>query len=506
MKNFLNKNRVVGWTAVAIEPDGLYGVTVLAPKESGGKPCVIKCGFIPGGTINVDSLTALSKLISVDDCPWTLSLGRKAYNILVVPEPTVQPSELEQSIRWSIENMIDYPSAEASLAVMRIPTSQQLPNKQSYLYVAVAKKSLIESYNATFLKAGIDLQAIDVRETAQRNIAALAEKAGKGLGLLSVGKQGVQFIITCNGSLYLDRFIEESLLTNSSNDPDFIAHACERIMQQVQRSLDFVSRTLTFIEIDRVLVAPMRDKVDSFSTITQHLQVPIENLDISSIFDISSIPELSQQENQADYFFSLGAALRFMASSEQINLESIQASSQLSSVKAEMAVLGVVALTLLGVWGIKQRDVSTERSIEAISAMQLREAKTLLHNSVKRSDKDIETEIAALKSQADAAQKILAMTVSLGSPQGYAQHFSLLASLSSEGVWLNSITIDKGGKSVRLSGRTMQKESVLRYSHRLNDTFGPYGVQFTSLELTSEFVAKQRERKPQLAAVNFTLY
>jgi hypothetical protein len=350
------------------------------------------------------------------------------------------------------------------------------------------------------------LQAIDVRETAQRNIAALAEKAGKGLALLSVGKQGVQFIITCNGSLYLDRFIEESLLATTSNDPEFKMHTCDRIVQQVQRSLDFVSRTLTFIEIDRVMLAPMRGELDTIDSITKQLPLPVEKLEIASIFDISKIPALTQQENQADYFSVLGAALRFMESSEQLNLESIQTRSGLNSVKKELAVMGLVSLTLLGIWGMKQRELVSERSNEATSALQLRDAKTSLQNAVKKSEPDLETEIAALKSQSDAAQKILAMAESLGSPQGYAQHFSLLASLSREGVWLNSISIDKGGKSVRLSGRAMQKESVLHYSRRLNDTFAPQGVQFTSLELTSEFVARQGERKPQLAAVNFNLY
>ncbi len=506
MRNFLTVKKVVGWTAVEIEPDGLYGVTVLEPKESGGKPVVVKCGFIPGGLIDVVSLTALSKIISVPGCPWTLLLGRKAYHFFVVPEPTVQASELEQSVRWSVGNMIDYPINEASMAIMRIPSSQQLPNRQTHLYVAVARKEMIQTYNAVFQRAGINLQAIDVRETAQRNIAALAETAGKGLGLLSIGNHGVQFIITCNGSLYLDRFIEESLHATSSNDPEFKLRVCERIVQQVQRSLDFVSRTLTFIEIDRVLLAPTRGESDSIDSITRELSLPVEKLDIASIVDISKIPELTRQENQADYFSALGAALRFTTSSEQLNLESIQARSGLTALKVEMAVMGLVALTLLGIWGIKQREVVSERSIEKNSAMQLREAKTKLQNSFKKSDSDIETEIAALKAQSDIAQKILAMTENLGSPQGYAQHFSLLAGLSREGVWLNSISIDKGGKAVRLSGRTMEKESVLRYSRKLNDTFAPQGVQFTALELTSEFVARPGERKPRLAAVNFNLY
>jgi MSHA biogenesis protein MshI len=46
--------------------------------------------------------------------------------------------------------------------------------------------------------------------------------------------------------------------------------------------------------------------------IAQHIQVPVETLDLGTLFDFSETPELARKENQAPYFFALGAALRFM--------------------------------------------------------------------------------------------------------------------------------------------------------------------------------------------------
>ena len=312
MLNWLGGKGVAGWTAVDRGADGLVGVTVLAPG-AGGKPRVVKCAAMPGGPLDAGALAGLAKKIAVPDCPWTLPLSRKEYSILMVPEPPVPPAELERSVRWAISGMIDYPADEASIAWMKIPSVDRLPNRPPDLYVLLAKSELIARHKAEFQQARIPLQAVDVRETAQRNIAALAEKPGEGVGLLTIGKQGVQFTITCNGELYLDRFVEESLFDHAQRDEAAERRAFERIALQVQRSLDFIGRTMTFIDIDRVLMAPMPGRLElDPDVISQHLSLPVEALDLASLFDFSQTPELAREENQALYFTALGAALRFM--------------------------------------------------------------------------------------------------------------------------------------------------------------------------------------------------
>ena len=44
-------------------------------------------------------------------------LSRDDYQMLVLPEPTVLDSEMQASLRWSLGSMIEYPAAEASLAL-----------------------------------------------------------------------------------------------------------------------------------------------------------------------------------------------------------------------------------------------------------------------------------------------------------------------------------------------------------------------------------------------------
>lgn len=500
MKNLFARKSAVGWTAITVEADGLYGVSVLAPRAPGDKPCVAKCAFVPG-VLDTKTLSELSRKISVDGCPWTLALAHKTYNILVVPEPTVQTEELEKSVRWSIGNMIDYPVDEASVAFMQIPTAEMLPNRPANLYVAAAKKELIDGYNSIFQQAGIALQAIDVSETAQRNIAALAETADKGLGLLSIGKQGVQFIITYNGALYLDRYIEESLFSNNSYDADIERRAYERIALQVQRSLDFIGRTLTFINLEKVLMAPTPGKLAQEDFISQQLPIPMESLDLSSVFDFSNTPELAKGENQALYFTALGAALRFMKTSRQINLQVQHEKNGLSAVWPDLSAVALLLLSLLGFWGVRETEVIHAHEVETASAQKLLQGRANLQARLQPTGAELSAKIESLKPQVEKAQKILTLTVGLGSQQGYAQYFASLGSIDEDGLWLNHILIEKGGKSVRLSGRAMHKDSILRYAQRVNELFAPDGVQFTALELTPDITDK-----PALAAIAFNLY
>ena len=245
-------------------------------------------------------------------CPWTATLNRDAYKILVVAEPPVKADELDQSVRWGISTMIDYPVVDADVAWMKIPAHVSQPNRPPHLYVVASQHEHVAEVSAAFKEARIPLQTLDICETAHRNIAALVERPGEGVALLVLDKLGVQLTVTFKGELYLDRYVKESLF-GSGIDDMARERASERVVLQVQRSLDFVSRTLPFIDLNRVVLAPMPDNSGFLHKyFAENLPVPVEDIDLAAVFDLSGVPELSRQENQAGYFVALGAALRFM--------------------------------------------------------------------------------------------------------------------------------------------------------------------------------------------------
>jgi MSHA biogenesis protein MshI len=306
----------VGWTALDCGTEGIFAASVKNPASSAGKPQVIRIGEAEQRELDVDALTHLSKKFSATGFRWTLPLNRGDYNLLVVAQPTVEAAEMRQSLRWSIGSMVDYPIDEAVIDWMAIPTINYLPLRAQHVYAVAAKKEIVSRYTTTFERAGLELGAIDIRETAQRNISALMEHNGEALGMLSVDVRGVQITVTYEGELYLDRFMDWSLDTALTGDSESRRKHFERVSLQVQRSLDFVRRTLPFLNISRILIAPLPAPIALREAIAEATGERVDQLDLANVFDISLVPELREAEVQARYFVALGAALRGKAQSK----------------------------------------------------------------------------------------------------------------------------------------------------------------------------------------------
>jgi MSHA biogenesis protein MshI len=286
------------------------------PDAGRAKPQVMKCGTMSEPEFGAEGLAQLARKIAVPQFQWTMPLARGDYKLIVMPEPAVKPAEMVDSVRWSLGTVLDYPVDDATLDWLSIPTLKHSPQRQQHLYAVVARSTTIRQRAEMFRQAKIALDAIDVRETAQRNVAALVEKPGEALGMVSVNAQGVQITFTFEGELYLDRFIEAPLATAVAGDDDSRTRMFERITLQVQRSLDFVHRTLSFMKVGRIVMAPLPAPIALREHLAQNIAEPVEMLDLASVFDFSLTPELAPEEAQARYFVALGAALRGMGAAQ----------------------------------------------------------------------------------------------------------------------------------------------------------------------------------------------
>ena len=303
------KGGAKGWTAITVEADGAL-CAVSVRLAAGHRPQPVKCARSDAGRPAADALADLAHAAGLAGFPWVLALQRGQYQILVLNEPTVLAGEMEQSLRWTLGAMIDYPASEAHLTWIKIPTAELQPNRSRQLYAIVARHSVIAAQQALFSKCKIKLEAMDVRETGQRNIAALLEKKGEGLGLVSIAPEGVSITFTFAGELYLDRFIEQPLAELLGADEAAQTLVFERIALQVSRSIDFIGRNFPFMRVQRMVLAPLPQPMALRDHLAAHLGLPVEQLDLSTVFDFSLTPALLAPDTQWQYFFALGAALR----------------------------------------------------------------------------------------------------------------------------------------------------------------------------------------------------
>ena len=307
------KASAAGWTAIEASPEGILGVSVRAPASARAKPQVVKCAQLAETELDSASLSQLAKKVATAGFNWTLPLNRGDYKIFVVPQPAVDPSELAQSVRWSLGPMLDFPVEEAAVDWMSIPTAQ-LPQRPPHIYVIAAHRDVVNSRAEVFKKNKIPLTAVDVRETAQRNIALRLQEPGEGLGMVALNNRGVQITFTYGGELYLDRYIEESLEALMTGDEEARERVLDRITLQLQRSIDFMNRTYPFITISRIVLAPMPAPLPLREYLAANVTERVEVVDLARLFDFSQTPELTEEEVQSRYFTALGAALRGMES------------------------------------------------------------------------------------------------------------------------------------------------------------------------------------------------
>ncbi len=196
--------------------------------------------------------------------------------------------------------------------------------------------------------------------------------------------------------------------------------------------------------------------------------------------------------------------------SQQINLLK-QRHEPIGSALLALASAALMLVGLLAYWGVLLADANRLQQTVSAGKQELARVKAALQAVQQRQaggndGATLKAELAALRPKVEAVRQLVDQVRSsgLGSPEGYASYLTTLASISEDGLWLTHVAVSNAGKVVRISGRALRNESVIRYAGRLNAAFAPHGVQFNSLEMTPESLV--RADKPLLTTVSFKLF
>ena len=237
------------------------------------------------------------------ECATLLRPGE--YQLLLVEAPNVPPVELKSAIRWSIKDMLDYHVDDATIDVLDIPPDASRGGRNHSMYAVAAKNDLIEARIKQFEAARVPLSVIDIPETAQRNIGALYEQPQRGLALLYPGEDASLLTVTFNQELYLARRIDIGLgdLRDSRDE------TLNRMVLELQRTLDLFDRQFPQVPITKLLVAPLPEEFWLDEALRQNVGIEVEAIDLgdSFAFEGASEPDLATQWR---LFHLFGASLR----------------------------------------------------------------------------------------------------------------------------------------------------------------------------------------------------
>lgn len=310
MPFFRKKRKTEGQLAIAFQGDGIAAISVKWPSNS--RPVVQSASFYPATKLELSKpLASLGKELHADDYRCSNLLESGAYQLLSVDAPNVPQPELKTAMRWKLKDMLDYHVDDATFDILDIPVDKDAGSRTHSMFAVAARNQLIQDRQVLFEEAKVPLSVIDIPEMAQRNIAALAEPPGRGLGLLSFDATGGLLTVTFSGELYLSRRLEISLPQLASADETEKEALYERVTLELQRSFDHFDRQYRHIALSKLLLSPLGEIGTSLqSHLAANLYFPIEMLQLEELVDFSNAPDLKRLESQQRYFLTLGAALR----------------------------------------------------------------------------------------------------------------------------------------------------------------------------------------------------
>jgi MSHA biogenesis protein MshI len=237
-------------------------------------------------------------------CATTLALGN--YSLLFVEAPDVPPTELRAAIRWRVKDLIDFHIDDAVIDVFEVP-DQKATGKNAMMYAVVARSSVVRQQIGLLTGAGLNLEVIDIPELALRNIASLLPEDVAGVALLYLSSRNGLITLTRQGTLYLSRRIETGW-EMLAGDQDQMESKLDRVVVEIQRSLDYYESHFMQPAITNVVVTPLPDGLDGVAEyLGDQLGVPVRSMDIGSVIDAE---QALSRDVQSRALVAIGAALR----------------------------------------------------------------------------------------------------------------------------------------------------------------------------------------------------
>lgn len=306
---FFTKQKKPGWFAICSHGQGISSAHVL--KNHPNKPMITHAEIRKENLKNSSTISALSNHLSLSDKRCTLLLAPSEYHLLQIEKPNVPTSELKQALSWKLKDMIDYPIEQATIDVIEIPTDLDNTSRQPYVYAVTAKNTLISGYIQCLLEeANAGLEAIDIPELAQRNIAYFLEQEGRALAMLSINQNDSLLTFSAEGELYYARHIDVNSADIVINDSEQKTNMFERLSLEIQRSLDNFERQFPYVSVNRLVIAPFAGREDFYDYLKPLLYIQVDRFDLEEVFSLDKGIDLGDLEMQASLLPALGAALR----------------------------------------------------------------------------------------------------------------------------------------------------------------------------------------------------
>ena len=247
------------------------------------------------------------------------------YKILFVEAPAVKREEMKPALRWRIKEMLDYPVEEAALDLLELPLAESGAQRPKQLYAVAARNATVRAAVERLAKAGITASVVDIPDTAQRNLASLFEDEEHGLAALTFDEESALITVTFRGELYLSRRLDVTsaqLLDSVGKyhpagddglvleDEESRGGLFERVLVEVQRSLDACERNFRFFSVGRLLLGSVPAEAGLLAHLAGNLYLPVEPMDATQVLRLPPSSAAWAPIERGRFLKLVGAGLR----------------------------------------------------------------------------------------------------------------------------------------------------------------------------------------------------
>lgn len=238
-------------------------------------------------------------------------LERHQYQCVTMDAPVDVPREdWCAAIRWQLKDTVDFPVESAAVNLLAVPEGTSY-RAQTQLIAVAAAESQVRPLVEQAADAGAPWTAIDIAETALRNLSALVEPEGRAQALLHCQADHATLVVTYDGELLSARQMELKLVFDDDVDPDVRSAGHEHAGLELQRTLDGIERAFGQVTLARLLITPMPGLHALCDHLGPLLYVPVQPLDLSEALDWSAVPGLLDDPLLLNTrLCAIGAALR----------------------------------------------------------------------------------------------------------------------------------------------------------------------------------------------------
>lgn len=283
--------------------------TVRGGTDGDGAARIVRMAVLPApAERRVEVVRQLVRDGVLGSAPVVILLAPGQYDLQQMPLPAVPEDEIRDALRWQLRSHLAYPPEEALLDFVRLPHGVE--HKQLLLAVA-AHRPVVEAALMPLLQNALTVTAVDVPEFAQRNLAGFKGPAGVTSAWLGFERD------TCLLTVHLDSelaFSRRMLIPGAAaneieiDTPESAQHIAERVVLQLQRSIELFERQSGLAPLARAMLGPHRHAALIATLLADRCALRVETFDLARRFRLPGADRATDLAPAA--LGALGAALR----------------------------------------------------------------------------------------------------------------------------------------------------------------------------------------------------